>query len=156
MTIRNGSNFAAANASALTMTVTGTNTDVEFELDAALLNNNSAGAETANIAVSGGATLNANVVNNTFTNGLAADRFQMSSDGSTSRVNLNLDNNTANGNYELITTNKGGPTDFNFGVVDRDTADMRNGGTVIFTPIITDFEDIDGPVTPPTVPWRRS
>ncbi len=88
-----------------------------------------------------------NVVNNTFTNSLAADRFSMTSDGPNTRINLNLDNNTANGDYELTTTNRG--AGFNFGVVDRDNTDANNVGTVNFNPTINDFESITGPVEPP-------
>jgi len=97
--------------------------------------------------------LNATVVNNTFTNGGAADEFEMTSDGSNTRINLNLDNNTAGagaGVYHLETVNNGGG--FNFGVVDRDTADANNSGTIDFDPAINQFEEIDGPVEQPTVP----
>jgi hypothetical protein len=80
-------------------------------------------------------------------NSLAADRFRMEADGASTRINLNLLNNDANGDYELITSNNGGG--FNFGVVDRDTTDAANIGNVNFTPAIGDFEDIPGPVQTP-------
>jgi hypothetical protein len=153
VTIRNGSNFTAANGKAFDLSVNGTSADIEFALDNSVFTNNSAASETADILVNGGATLDADIVNNTFTNAGAADDFVMTSDGSTTRINLNLDNNSTSGTYRLITTNQGTPgVDFNFGVVDRDTAAARNTGTVIFNPVITDFEDIPGPVEPPTVP----
>ena len=75
------------------------------------------------------------------------------SDGSSTRINLNLDANDANnntGDYELTTSNNGGG--FNFGVQDRDNTDANNQGTVNFNPLITDFEDIPGPVQLPVLP----
>jgi hypothetical protein len=121
-------------------------------MDNNLFNNSSAAAETAEFLVDGGATLDANVVNNTFTNTLAAEEFFMQSDGSTTRINLNIDNNTTTGVYHLRTVNQGVPmVDFNFGVVNRDTADARNAGTVTFDPNINQFENITG-VEAPTVP----
>ncbi|MEX2310110.1 MAG: hypothetical protein WD738_21235 [Pirellulales bacterium] len=152
VTIRNGSIFTAADANAFNTTVNGTNADIEFSMDDSMFNNASATAETAEFFVDGGATLDANVVNNTFTNTLAAEEFFMTSDGSTTRINLNLDNNTTTGVYHLQTLNQGVPmVDFNFGVVERDTADARNGGTVTFDPNINEFEDISN-VEAPTVP----
>lgn len=76
----------------------------------------------------------------------------MQSDGTSTRIDLDLDNNNAGaaGVYHLQTTNKG--AGFNFGVVDRDNADANNVGTINFDPIITDFEDITGPVPMPVLP----
>ncbi len=150
VTINNGNTFTSANATAFNYSENGTNVDVNFLLDGNTITNNSAGSESAVFLVNGGATMNANVVNNSFMNSLAANRFLMTSDASNTRINLNLDNNTANGNYELVTTNKG--AGFNFGVQDRDNTNANNIGTVNFNPIITDFEDITGPVTMPSFP----
>jgi hypothetical protein len=147
VTIRN-STFTAATGSAFDMDVSAANADVNFLFDNNTLTNASAASETANIFVSGGAILDANVTNNDFMNSLAADRFRMEADGSSTRINLDLLNNNANGDYELITSNNGGG--FNFGVVDRDTVSANNNaGTVNFTPVNTDFEDIMGPVQMP-------
>jgi hypothetical protein len=76
----------------------------------------------------------------------------MESDGSNTRIDLNLDNNNAGGvgMYHLLTSNNGGG--FNFGVEDRDNADANNVGTINFDPLITDFEDITGPVPMPVLP----
>ncbi|MFO0788108.1 MAG: hypothetical protein U0805_01535 [Pirellulales bacterium] len=153
VTIRNNSSFQADDASAFSLTGTSTNVDVELALNNASFMNNSNTARTASIVINGGATLNANVENNTFSNSGSADEYYTESNGSTSRVNLNLDNNTSTGVYHLFTANQGTPTvDFNFGVVDRDNADANNAGTVTFDPAINQFEDITGPVQSPTVP----
>ncbi len=75
----------------------------------------------------------------------------MQSDGSSTRIDLDLDNNSAGAlGYHLQTSNNGGG--FNFGVVDRDNADANNVGTINFDPLITDFEDITGPVPLPVLP----
>lgn len=153
VTIRNTNNISAADATAFALTATGTNTDVEFMLDNSVFSNNSGTAETVDILVSGGATLNANVVNNTFTNSGAAEEYLMVSDGSSTVLNLNLDNNTSGGVYHLKTQNQGVPTvDFNFNVVDRDNVATNNTGAVNFDPAINQFDDITGPVQSPTVP----
>jgi hypothetical protein len=148
--IRNNTMSAGA-AKALNVTASGTNADVDFLLDNNNMSNNSAGLETVDIDISGGTTFDANVVNNTFSNP-SGDEYSMTSDGATTRINLNLDNNSAGGGgfFRLITANNGGG--FNFGVEDRGTADARNVGTVTFNPLITDFEDIPGPVEMPTLP----
>jgi hypothetical protein len=148
VTIRNNT-FDADDASAFDMAVSGTNADVDFLFDNNTLSNasNVAASQTGRVVVSGGAVLDANVVNNDISNSGTADRFFMESDGSTTRINLDIVNNSANGDYELVTSNNGGG--FNFGVVDRDTADANNIGNVNFTPLITDFEDIMGPVEMP-------
>lgn len=150
VTIRNNNRFTAADATAFAFTAGGANTDIEFSATDNIFANASGTAVTATFLANTSSTLNANVVNNTFTNSLAADRFAMTSDGPNTRINLNLDNNTANGDYELTTANNGGG--FNFGVVDRDNADANNVGTVNFNPLITDFEDIAGPVESPDFP----
>lgn len=144
--------FYANNASAFVMTASGTNVDVDFELDNNVFDNSSASA-TADIQVDGGATLDATVVNNESTNGGAGREFYMLSDGSNTRINLDLNNNGPGGtNYELETANQGVPTvDFNFGVVDRDDTDANNPANVIFTPAINQFEDI-GSVQTPVLP----
>jgi hypothetical protein len=140
----------SSDAIAFEFTATGTGVDSVFLLDNNEISNASAGSETASILISGGAILDANVVNNDFSNSLAATTFEMEANGSSTRINLNLDNNSANQDYELITSNNGG--NFNFGVVDRDNADANNVGTVNFNPLITDFEDITGPVPEPVLP----
>ena len=152
VTIRNNNTFTAANANAFEFTASGTNVDVDFRMDDNTFSNNSGASETANFLVNGGATVDATVVNNTFSNS-GADEFAMTSDGSSTRIDLNLDNNTA-GVYELTTANQGVPTvDFNFGVVDRDNADANNAGNVNFNPAINQFEDImDTDVDQPSVP----
>ncbi len=150
VTIRNNNRFTAADATAFAFTAGGANTDIEFSATDNVFANSSGTAVTATFLANTSSTLNANVVNNTFTNSLAADRFAMTSNGPNTRINLNLDNNTANGDYELTTENNGGG--FNFGVVDRDTTGANNVGTVNFNPLITDFEDIPGPVESPDFP----
>ena len=152
--IRNNTVTAAGAAKALNVTANGTNTSVDFLLDTNMMSNNNAGFETVDIDISGGATFDANVVNNTFSNPGGVE-YSMTSDGSTTRINLNLDNNNAGvgGSYQLTTMNQGVPTvDFNFGVEDRDTADARNIGTVTFNPAANQFEDIPGPVEMPVLP----
>jgi hypothetical protein len=121
-------------------------------LDNSTFSNNSAAAETVNILNNNGAVTNANITNNTIANAGAGDDAVITSDGGgTTRINLNLVNNgPATSTIELVTANDG--AGFNFGVVDRDTADANNPATVTFTPIITDFEDIDGPVELPNGP----
>jgi hypothetical protein len=64
---------------------------------------------------------------------------------------LNLVNNGLGAStIQLQTLNNGGG--FNFGVVDRDNANANNPANVTFTPLITDFEDITGPVESPALP----
>jgi hypothetical protein len=68
------------------------------------------------------------------------------------RINLNLvGNGLAASTISLQTANAGAGV-FNFGVVARDTTDANKPATVTFTPLITDFESIAGPVETPTVP----
>ncbi len=148
--LRNNSTFSAGDATALQVTADGTNADINFLLDNNTFVNNSGASETVDILIEGGATLDANVVNNSFTNSGAAEEYFMEGDGASTRINLNLDNNTTTGVYHLFTDNNGGG--FNFGVQDRDNTDANNVGTVNFDPMITDFEDIMGPVQMPTVP----
>ena len=154
VTIRNntGTGFRSGDDTAFAINANGTNADVDFLFDNNVVQGDSGTDEAFTSVVNGGATLNANVVNNTFTNFGAADEFYMNSDGSNTRINLNLDNNTATGGgvYHLETTNRGG--NFNFAVQDRDNTDSNNAGTVNFDPLIGDFEDITGPVPEPTAP----
>jgi hypothetical protein len=149
VTIRNDSDFTAGNGNAFVFTANGTNVDVDLRMDGGTFTNSSA-QDAVSYLVNGGATLDATVTNNTFGNGGAGDDFAMTSDGSTTRIDLNLDNNTATV-YELTTANNGGG--FNFGVVDRDNADANNAGTVNFNPAIGQFEDImESDVDLPAVP----
>jgi hypothetical protein len=150
VTIRNGSSINAANASALVFTATNASSDIEFAISGSTFTNNSAASQTTSFLANGSATVDFDIVNNTFNNSNTADRFAMTSDGPATQINLNLNGNTANGDIELTTANRG--AGFNFGVVDRDDADANNGNNVNFNPLITDFEDIVGPVEPPTVP----
>jgi hypothetical protein len=151
VTVENGSSLVAANARAFDLAVSGAGPNLELELDASTFTNNS-GSETVNILNSSGAVTNANITNNTITNNGAGDDAVITSDGSgTTRINLNLVNNgPGTSTIELVTANNGGG--FNFGVVDRDTANANNPANVTFTPLITDFEDIDGPVELPNGP----
>lgn len=151
VTVQNGSNLVAANARAFDLAVTGAGPNLELELDASTFTNNSA-SETVNILNNNGAVTNANITNNTITNNGAGDDAVITSDGSaTTRINLNLVNNgPVSSTIELVTANNGGG--FNFGVVDRDTANANNPANVTFFPLITDFEDIDGPVELPNGP----
>jgi hypothetical protein len=148
--IRNNTTFDANDGAALLVTANGTNAEIDFLLDGNDMSNSNA-QETVDIAISGGATFNANVVNNTLSNS-GGDELFMESDGSNTRIDLNLDNNNAGGvgMYHLLTSNNGGG--FNFGVEDRDNADANNVGTINFDPLITDFEDITGPVPMPVLP----
>lgn len=152
VTIQNNNSINAADASALAVTVSGANSDVEFMVDNATFSNNSNTARTVDILVNGGATLNANVVNNTITNSGTAEEYRMVSDGSSTVLNLNLDNNAA-GVFNLTTQNQGVPTvDFNFNVVDRDNVATNNTGTVNFNPATNQFKDISPPVEAPNGP----
>ena len=115
-------------------------------------------AATAAFAASGGATLNANITNNTFTQNGTFDAFTMSSTGATTQVNLNLNNNSATGaagadsnDYELTTAGRV-PPDFNFAVTNRDTTAGNNIGDVHFNPAIGEFDTIATPPESPTVP----
>jgi len=149
--IRNNSTFIADDGSAMLVTASGTNATIDFLLSGNTMTNSNATEETADISISGGATLNANVVNNTLTNAGGNELFMLS-DGSSTRIDLDLDNNNAGGTgiYYLQTANNGGG--FNFGVVDRDNADANNVGTITFDPNINQFEDITGPVPQPVLP----
>lgn len=145
--IQDNDGFTADDANAFLMTATGTNVDIDFSLDNNVFANDSNSSQTVDIEVDGGATLDATVVNNNSTNSGTADEFYMLSDGSNTRINLDLNNNgPAAAIYQLDTQNNGGG--FNFGVVDRDNADANNPGSVMFNPLITDFEDIDSVQTP--------
>jgi hypothetical protein len=149
--IRNNT-ITAGNSSAVAVVSNGTNSDVEFLLDTNTMSDGSA-MDTVVASISGGAVFEATVTNNTITN-TGGDELYMVSDGSSTRLDLNLDNNNAGaaGVYHLETLNQGVPTvDFNFGVVDRDDADSNNVGTINFDPAINQFEDIDSvplPVLP--------
>ncbi|MGD9636248.1 MAG: beta strand repeat-containing protein, partial [Pirellulales bacterium] len=114
--IRNNSTFNAANGQALVVTANGTNATIDFLLSGNSMSDSGALA-TADIRVSGGAAFNANIVNNTITNS-GGDELFMLSDGTSTRIDLDLDNNNAGaaGVYHLQTTNTG--AGFNFGVVD--------------------------------------
>jgi hypothetical protein len=144
--IRNNTTFDANDGAALLVTANGTNANIDFMLSGNDMSNSNA-QETVDVAISGGATFNATVVNNTLAN-TGGDELFMESDGSTTRVDLNLDNNNAGagGMYHLLTSNNGGG--FNFGVEDRDNADANNVGTINFDPAIGQFEDISSVPTP--------
>jgi hypothetical protein len=94
----------------------------------------------------GGATLNANVVNNLFNNFGAGEALLIQSNAATV-VNLNIINNGPPGT-DLVLQEAGG--DFN--VVDLANADANNPGDVIFLPNMAAFDDIMGPVELPVVP----
>jgi hypothetical protein len=146
----------SADASAFVMTATGANAEIDLLLDANSLTTGS-GSPTVDIDVTGGATVDANILNNTLAEtGGGDDVMTILSDGATTQFNLHLDNNTANpasSDYELTTMNQGVPmVDFNFSVQNRDTADARNAGDVIFILNVNEFENISGPVAMPTLP----
>jgi hypothetical protein len=154
-----GAGFTSDDNSAFVMTATGTNAVIDIQFDDNIFTNTSATAATMDVDVTGGATANMTIENNTFNRTGGTIVLDMLADGPApgdeNLINLDLDNNTASpatNDYVLRTDNQGVPgTDFNFGVVDRDTADTRNTGDVIYDPINTDFEDIDSvplPVLP--------
>jgi hypothetical protein len=149
--VRNNTITAGA-SSAVSVVSNGTNSDVEWLLDTNTLSDGGA-SPTVNVLISGGAVFQATVVNNTIAN-TGGDELFMESDGSSTRLDLNLDNNDAGaaGVYHLHTINQGVPTvDFNFGVVDLPNADANNVGNINFDPAMNQFEDIDSvplPVLP--------
>jgi len=144
--IRNNTTFDTNDGAALLVTANGTNANIDFMLSGNNMSNSNA-QETVDVAISGGTTFNATVVNNTLANS-GGDELFMESDGSSTRVDLNLDNNNAGagGVYHLLTSNNGGG--FNFGIEDRDNADANNVGTINFDPAIGQFEDISSVPTP--------
>lgn len=153
VTIQNGSLLQAANARAFDFAVNNAGASVELKMDASTFN--SATLEDANIVNNAGAKTNANITNNTFANSAAGNDVVILSDGAEAagtRLDLNLLNNGLAASTISLQTTNAGAGDFNFGVVARDTTDANNPATVTFTPLITDFESITGPVESPTVP----
>jgi hypothetical protein len=147
VTIQNTSTFTANNAQAFLFTVDGVGKSVEINVDNNTFNRNVAGAagdRTVEMFATGGATLNANVVNNSFNNFGAGEGLLIDSNIAATVVNLNLINNGPVGADLRLRETAG---DFN--VVDLLDVDTNNPGDVILQGT---FDDIPGPVEPPVVP----
>ncbi|MCI0331630.1 MAG: hypothetical protein L0228_00215 [Planctomycetes bacterium] len=144
LTIQNGSALVAANARALDMAVNGGGSSVEILLEASTFT--SAMAEDVSIVNNVGDATDATIRNNTFSNSAAAEDVVILSSGSAgvgTRLDLNLVNNGLAGSTISLETMGTAAGTFNFGVVDRDNANANNPANVTFTPLITDFENID-------------
>jgi hypothetical protein len=146
VTVRNSSMFDSDDAEAFILTADGAGRSVEVSIDNNSFTNSSADV-TAHLHALGGATLNANVVNNSFLNGGAGEELLIESDNPATVVNLNIVNNGPAGAALRLREDAG---DFN--VVDLSDAAANNPGTIIFDPNMAAFDDIPGPVEPPIVP----
>ncbi len=136
VTIRNGNNFTADDASALSITTSGaTFKTIDLLVQDSQFNNNSA-SPAGNFLSSGNTLLNATVQGNVFDDAnVGGSDFTMEANGAQARILLNLggdvaaDFNTAagQGDYELF--QNGGST-FNLFERDNTFANTRNNGTV--------------------------
>jgi hypothetical protein len=134
VTIRNGNDFDADDASALSISTSGGTAKTVTMLVADSLFTNSSADAAAEFDASGNALLNATIQGNTFDNAGAGDDFVMATNDAQSRIRLNLggdvpaDFNTAAGAgvFELF-ENAG-----DFDIFERDDTfgGLRNNGTV--------------------------
>jgi hypothetical protein len=149
VTIRNGNDFTADNASAISVTTSGaTAKTIDLLVENSLFSNASASAA-AIFAASGNALLNATIAGNTFDNS-GGDDFVMSSNGAQARIRLSLggedaaDFNTAAGGGEFELFENAG-SDFDIFRRDDTFNGLRNNGTVDGNGGTYD----DSPVAPP-------
>jgi hypothetical protein len=136
VTIRNGNNFVAGDASALSIASSGAGAKtVNLLVSDSAFSNNSL-STTANFQSSGSTTLNATIQGNTFDDANAGGSdFTMASNGAAARIRLELggataaDFNTAAGvgTFELF---ENGGSDFDIFERDDTFAGLRNNGTV--------------------------
>jgi len=118
---------------------------VDFLFDQNTLSNDSATARTAQMQAANSTRLNATVTDNTFSSNGGAENLLIESVSANTRIDLNLNGNTAAGaptTLRLLLTNG------TFNVVDRDDANANNGNDVVFDPNIAAFGDITSVPTP--------
>ncbi len=136
--------FSAVDATAFDMQITSAaSKTVNFLFDNNIASNSSLDA-TAEIDASQATILNATITDSFFNNAGAGDDFDIASNSATTVINMQLDNNTANGGAGNFTLRELNASDFN--IQERDTVEARNTGTFTFDSLpagdVTDFDDI--------------
>ncbi len=158
VTIRNGNNFIADDASALSITTSGATLKTVNLLVSDSSFMNSSLSPTANITSGGNSLMNATVQSNTFTDlNAGGSDYTMTASGATGRIILNLGGDTAAdfntaagvGTYNLINNTGGSFTLFEKTATLGNT---RNTGTVNPVPNAGAFGDTATPPPTPTVP----
>jgi hypothetical protein len=159
VTFRNGNNFMTGDANALFISSSGANGKTfNLLVEDSLFTNNSATASTADITAASTSLMNNTIQGNTFTNAnVGGVNVNITSNGATAVMNLNLggdttDRNTASGGTGEFRVHELVGSDFN--VFERDDTfnDLRNTGTVVTDPNDAAFDDLATPPTLPTVP----
>jgi len=138
------SEFTAVNAEAFNMQITSAaSKTVNFLFDDNTASNNSLSA-TVEIDASQATILNATITDSFFNNAGAGDDFDIASNSATTVINMQLNNNTANGGAGNFTLRELNASDFN--IQDRDTVEARNTGGFTFDSLpagdVTDFDNI--------------
>lgn len=153
VTIRNQNNITAGNGRALFIDTAGNPTVRLLVEDSTFINNSAFNAAVINGR--GTSISQVTVQGNTFRNDGAGKDFSMDSQN-TANVNLNLggsgaDKNTAAGSTTYL-LNEGAGSDFKLFDQPGTTGNLRNFGTVVATPLVTDFDNLLVPPPLPTVP----
>ena len=159
VTMRNGNNFIAGDASALSITAASAAANTErFLITGSNFTNNSLGSSTANIVSQGATAMDITVQSNQFTNNNAGGSpFDMATNGAASSILLNLggtgaQKNSANGGAGAFTLHEFAG-DFN--IFEKNATvvtDTKNNGAVNTDPNDAAFDDSATAPTIPTVP----